>query len=234
MKGRLRNLNRFIPPTGKSVLSLPSPSRQTARSTISSKFNPLLRHPTIAIPRYYSTFPPPENGPAAAYESEVKSGILQDDENQRITVNLLQSLYNKLHVYNPPPLPPLPPPSKPSLLSRISRSRWFSTMADELHAPTTAQITLPPPPSNCPKGLYLYGSVGCGKSFLMDLFYANLEDRWKVKARRVHFHGFMMDVHQRGHRIKSNNTGEMDWIVVAAKELASESRVLCFDEFQVG
>lgn len=67
----------------------------------------------------------------------------------------------------------------------------------------------------------------------MDLFYANLPAKFEHSKRRVHFHAFMMDVHQRGHRMKSLLHPEQDWIVHVAGDLAREARVLCFDEFQV-
>ena len=84
-----------------------------------------------------------------------------------------------------------------------------------------------------PKGLYLYGDVGTGKSMLMDLFYATLPHSVKSK-RRIHFHAFMVDVHKRIHVAKRKlgaNGG--DTIIPVAEDLASEATVLCFDEFQV-
>lgn len=175
----------------------------------------------------------PEHGPTAAYDVQVDAGLIVNDEHQRDIVALLQRMYDELQAYDAPPVGPLPPPTKPSLLSRISRSRWFAMMDDELHQANTAMIPLPHPPTNKPKGLYLFGSVGCGKSFLMDLFYANLPPKYDSAKRRVHFHAFMMDVHKRGHRIKAKKGQAQDWIVLVARELAREVRVLCFDEFQV-
>lgn len=149
-------------------------------------------------------------------------------------------MYDELDRYTPPPIGPLPPPVQPSMWDRLMRSRLFRDMADELHQANTATIPLPPPPSGLPKGLYLFGSVGCGKSFLMDLFYAHLPDKYRRSAndggfgaRRVHFHQFMMDVHKKGHLIKLRDGAAQDWIVMAAREIAGETRVLCFDEFQV-
>ncbi|GJN87776.1 hypothetical protein Rhopal_000731-T1 [Rhodotorula paludigena] len=179
-------------------------------------------------------------GPTAAYDAEVAAGIIQNDVHQRSIVALLQNMYDQLAAYTPPPIGPLPPPVQPSLWDRLMRSRLFADMADELHQANTAVIPLPPPPTNLPKGLYLYGSVGCGKSFLMDLFYAHLPEKYHraasdggFGARRVHFHQFMMDVHKKGHRIKMESGIAQDWVVMAAREIAGETRVLCFDEFQV-
>jgi cell division protein ZapE len=77
-----------------------------------------------------------------------------------------------------------------------------------------------------PKGLYLHGGVGRGKSMLMDAFYANLPYQRK---RRVHFHHFMHEVHQQMALIKH---GE-DPLVVVAASFAKRVRVLCLDEFHV-
>ncbi|KAG9508817.1 5'-3' exoribonuclease 2, partial [Fragariocoptes setiger] len=91
-----------------------------------------------------------------------------------------------------------------------------------------------------PKGLYIYGSVGCGKTFLMDLFYDNCSVSDKFKTR-VHFHEFMLDVHQRIHETKSKRaharTGrevlQFNPIPYVAKLLSSEAWLICLDEFQV-
>ncbi len=77
-----------------------------------------------------------------------------------------------------------------------------------------------------PKGLYFYGGVGRGKSFLMDVFYGCLPYRRK---RRVHFHAFMAEIHRRLRELKS----EQDPLKSVAAEIARETRVLCFDEFHV-
>lgn len=80
-------------------------------------------------------------------------------------------------------------------------------------------------------GLYIYGSVGTGKSRLMDLFASTLPPQ--IPKRRVHFHEFMMDIHSRLHQARSLPTYSGDPLVQIGKEVRSESRVLCFDEYQV-
>jgi cell division protein ZapE len=85
-----------------------------------------------------------------------------------------------------------------------------------------------------PKGLYIWGSVGRGKTMLMDLFY----DAAPVpKRRRVHFHEFLADVHGRIHayrqRLKAGEVKEPDPIAPVAAEIAEEASLLCFDEFTV-
>jgi cell division protein ZapE len=76
-----------------------------------------------------------------------------------------------------------------------------------------------------PKGVYLWGPVGRGKTWLMDRFYESLE----VPARRQHFHHFMRWVHQRLFQL----TGVAKPLEVLAHELAQDVRVLCFDELFV-
>ena len=85
-----------------------------------------------------------------------------------------------------------------------------------------------------PKGLYVWGSVGRGKTMLMDLFFEALPVRRK---RRVHFHAFMADVHERIHdfrqKLKTGAVKGDDPIAPVAEALAAEAWVLCFDEFTV-
>lgn len=89
-----------------------------------------------------------------------------------------------------------------------------------------------------PTGLYVYGDVGTGKTMVMDMFYEYVEVKRK---RRVHFHGFMLDVHRRIHRLKQSlpkrKVGFMaksyDPIAPIAEEISQEANLLCFDEFQV-
>lgn len=83
-------------------------------------------------------------------------------------------------------------------------------------------------------GLYVHGSVGRGKTMLMDLFFklAPIE-----KKRRAHFHEFMADVHSRIHahrmRLKAGETRQADPVPPVAAELMAEAELLCFDEFSV-
>lgn len=98
-------------------------------------------------------------------------------------------------------------------------------------------------PPRIPRGIYLYGDVGTGKSFLMDLFY----DSCKVNGGkcRVHFHEFMQDFHRQLHDYKQQQiqqggreqhmrlTSEKDAIVQVSKKIALDNLFICFDEFHV-
>lgn len=81
-----------------------------------------------------------------------------------------------------------------------------------------------PPP---PKGLYLWGGVGRGKSMLMDLFVDQLD----VPARRVHFHAFMQEIHSAMHQARQD--GIEDSLAPVAEKVAKEVKVLAFDEMQI-
>lgn len=88
-----------------------------------------------------------------------------------------------------------------------------------------------PPPV---RGMYIFGDVGRGKSMLMDMFFDSLSEKHK---RRVHFHAFMQEVHERifdwRQKQKQGRVQNGDPIPPVAAEIASKARVLCFDEFQV-
>lgn len=76
------------------------------------------------------------------------------------------------------------------------------------------------------KGIYFWGGVGRGKTYLVDTFYESLPFRRKM---RVHFHRFM----QRVHRDLKQLQGEKNPLEIIGKRIADEARVICFDEFFV-
>jgi len=77
-----------------------------------------------------------------------------------------------------------------------------------------------------PRGVYLWGGVGRGKSFLMDSFFLCLP---LVRKRRVHFHHFMRDVHRELEELK----GREDSLGALAARMAKRYRLICFDEMHV-
>lgn len=75
-------------------------------------------------------------------------------------------------------------------------------------------------------GIYLWGSVGRGKTYLMDIFYDSLRD---VTRERVHYHKFMLDIHEQLRQLpRSPNP-----LTIIGKHIANRTRVLCLDEFHV-
>jgi cell division protein ZapE len=79
---------------------------------------------------------------------------------------------------------------------------------------------------NLPRGLYLWGGVGRGKSFLMDCFYAVSPIEKKI---RIHFHEFMREVHRELHEL----SGLADPLDELAKRISNRYRLICFDEFHI-
>jgi cell division protein ZapE len=77
-----------------------------------------------------------------------------------------------------------------------------------------------------PRGVYLWGGVGRGKSFLMDCFFCVVP---LVRKTRVHFHEFMRDVHRQLEEVR----GETEPLDQVGLKLARRSRLICFDEFHV-
>ena len=129
---------------------------------------------------------------------QVARNRLTDDPVQRMALDRLQQLRQTVESY----------PATTSNRSRLQR--LFST------------------PSEPPKGLYLYGDVGRGKSMLMDLFYDHCSIEQK---RRVHFHAFMIEVHSYIHHWRKKHDG--DPIRPLADHIRARARLLCFDEFHV-
>ena len=94
-----------------------------------------------------------------------------------------------------------------------------------------ARLGLSRRPETPPQGLYLYGDVGRGKSMLMDLFHQRAP---VAEKRRVHFHAFMAEVHDRLHAWRQATQGtKADPLPQLAHEIAQENWLLCFDEFHV-
>jgi len=88
---------------------------------------------------------------------------------------------------------------------------------------TFKRLLAPPAP---PRGIYFWGGVGRGKSFLMDCFYDAVPYRRK---KRIHFHAFMQQIHHDLEKYK----GEPDPMLKVAGQIARDVRLLCFDEFHV-
>ena len=143
----------------------------------------------------------PAAEPMAAYRALRQGGLLQPDPAQQLAIERLQSLYRALLHYRP----------------ETGLRGWLARFGLAENGG-----------SDAPVGLYLCGPVGRGKSMLMDLFFRTVPN---PRKRRVHFHAFMLEVHdriERERRAKSENP-----IGKVASDLAGEAALLCFDEFQV-
>lgn len=161
-------------------------------------------------------------GPLKEYDNRVAAGRLKDDEHQRGIVQSLQHLHDELRKYHAPPIvhPTLESlkPETPSVFGRLFGNGKKEKPIQEI-------------PDNLPRGLYLYGDVGSGKTMLMDMFYDTLPTSVASKTR-IHFHNFMQDVHKRLHVIKMEHGNDLDGVPFVAADIAEQGNVLCFDEFQ--
>ncbi|MDQ6619090.1 MAG: cell division protein ZapE [Pseudomonadota bacterium] len=105
----------------------------------------------------------------------------------------------------------------------------LQSLSDELaafRAARTSRLKRLLNPPEVPRGVYLWGGVGRGKSFLMDAFHATVPIRRKT---RVHFHAFMRGVHEELQTLKN----EADPLLTVAARIAQKWRLVCFDEFHV-
>ncbi|KAL6836687.1 AFG1-like ATPase domain-containing protein [Trichoderma sp. SZMC 28015] len=162
-------------------------------------------------------------GPLEEYDRRVDAGILRNDEHQRGIIENLQHLHNELRNYHAPPV------VHPSFdLLKPAKKSVFSSLFGNGGA---AKATIKDIPENLPRGLYLFGDVGSGKTMLMDLFYDTLPSTVKTKTR-IHFHNFMQDVHKRLHKLKIQHGSDVDAVPFVAADIAEQGNVLCFDEFQ--
>ena len=109
--------------------------------------------------------------------------------------------------------------------AQISVLPHLDALKTELEQPVKKSLFRKAPPP--PKGLYIWGGVGTGKSFLMDLFAANVD----VPARRVHFHAFMQEVQNALHIARA--ASEQDALNVVARNLSKGLRLLALDEMQI-
>lgn len=110
-------------------------------------------------------------------------------------------------------------PAQEALLPEFERIR-----AALVETPRKSWFRKAPEP---PKGLYLWGGVGRGKSMLMDMFVKSLD----VPNRRVHFHAFMQEIHSAMHKARSE--GVKDALSPVVKEVVQSVRLLAFDEMQI-
>ncbi|EAQ37473.1 AFG1-like ATPase [Nitrobacter sp. Nb-311A] len=138
------------------------------------------------------------------YQALVASGAIEADAAQARAVEALAALDERLMTYKPA--------GRSGFLDKLFHSD------DE------------PPP----KGLYIHGDVGRGKTMLMDLFFQESQIAHK---RRVHFHEFMADVHERifafRQSIARGEIADADVVQLTATSIFEQAWLLCFDEFHV-
>ncbi|MBA7849765.1 cell division protein ZapE [Enterobacter cloacae] len=142
--------------------------------------------------------------PASRYQLALDEGSHQPDDVQREAVNRLDTIYQELK-------------AKPA---EAGQSGGLKAALGRLLGKKEQQATPPV------RGLYMWGGVGRGKTWLMDLFYQSLPGERK---QRLHFHRFMLRVHEELTALQ----GKSDPLEIVADRFKAETDVLCFDEFFV-
>jgi predicted ATPase len=140
---------------------------------------------------------------AAVYNGAVQSGSIQGDGAQLAAARVLSRVCADVTSY----------------LSAPQSSVWLPSIFRGMRHP------------QAPRGAYIWGGVGCGKTMLVDMMYEEIEP--VALKRRDHFHKFTLDVHARLHdqRLQSGNAA--DKLGNVARELATEFQLLVVDEFQI-
>uniref|UniRef100_K3W536 AAA+ ATPase domain-containing protein n=1 Tax=Globisporangium ultimum (strain ATCC 200006 / CBS 805.95 / DAOM BR144) TaxID=431595 RepID=K3W536_GLOUD len=154
------------------------------------------------------------------YRQQVDEGKITYDPIQVRAVRHFDLLFDELKQYGGP-TKASSPSSKAAATSWWQRLTTSSDSAETKESTTQANIT--------PKGLYIHGGVGCGKTFVMDMFFDVVPIEKKM---RVHFHKFMLDIHRKMHQLRKEGHHK-DPIPYIADDLLQNSWLLCFDEFQV-
>ena len=145
-----------------------------------------------------------DDTPLTAYRALVRDGTIERDPAQELAAEKLNLLHRRLKTYRPAAT------REAGLLARLGFGRND------------------PAASGPPQGLYLVGGVGRGKSMIMDLFF---DIAPVTRKRRIHFHAFMIEVHDRINAARGKRAG--DPIPSVAGGFADDTWLLCFDEFQV-
>ena len=137
--------------------------------------------------------------PLQRYQSDLDNNLIIADDAQKLAIGLLEDLYRQLlSAYQS---------KQKGLLGKVQ-----SLLSKEAGAEL--------------QGIYFWGGVGRGKTYLMDIFYDCLPFESKL---RTHFHRFMQRVHQDLRRLK----GKKDPLKQVAADIAADASVICFDEFFV-
>jgi cell division protein ZapE len=147
------------------------------------------------------------SSPKREYLALVESGQIDADAAQAHAMDALDALGQSLSTYR----------------GQMGKQGW------------AARLGIGAKPQPVPKGLYLWGGVGRGKSMIMDLFFEHAPVEQK---QRVHFHAFMQEVHRRLHAFREAQKagrvgGEKDAVQALARVIVDKAWLLCFDEFHV-
>jgi protein AFG1 len=187
----------------------------------------LFRSPLVG--RYFSV------GPLEIYQRRVAKKLVVEDPIQVKALQLLEKLHYESIAYekefNAQSAQRIEEPTVKEVSSG-GGGGWLSSLFSSSTSSISGTKPTKPQSIQAPQSLYMYGSTGCGKTYLMDLFYDNLPIKQK---KRIHFHDFMLDIHKRLHALKKAQHGHSadKSLQKIASSIIEEYFLICFDEFQV-
>lgn len=178
--------------------------------------------------------------PGGCYEHYMKlkaSGDIKPDARQEVCIEMLDDLGSRIVNYTPSMARAAKVAAAPAASGGGGGffGGLFGGGSKPAAAPKPAASSGPAlKPAVNQKGLYLWGGTGTGKTFMMDMFH----DKMPIKEKkRIHFHEWMIDVHNRLHQKTKGSSGSKnsadDYIEQVADDMIREAWLLCFDEFQV-
>ena len=150
------------------------------------------------------------DSPYSRYRRLIEQSILQEDAGQAALMHRLQEVFHNIH--------------SEGFFDKEQGGGLLASLFNRSNA-----VGERPRTDEKPNSLYIWGGVGRGKSMLMDMFYDAIQHS---KKRRVHFHAFMQEVHHSIRSLKDISTDD-DSLTMTAANIAAETDILCFDEFQV-
>jgi len=156
------------------------------------------------------------------YRKQVSLGKIQEDKFQSsIVENYLQKLYEETVSSTTKKV-------EKKVKTQKKQTGWLKMFGREDSGFKTEYEVV----RNQVTGIYLFGNPGCGKTFLLDMFYDFIQIPDK---RRVHFNRFMLEVHDTIHKLNKDSQGMKghDPVPLVGYEIANHTKLLCFDEFQV-
>jgi predicted ATPase len=196
------------------------------------------QYPSVRF--FSSSSKDPEDGPIhEAYRKLVAENDMLADPHQLASLPALERLRNDLLRTSPSEDIPYVDYSSsfgdddggPSSGSSSSFfGNWFGSAAQQVNDAVSSLTR-----THQPRGVYLHGGVGCGKTMLMNLFYDSLTEencpQWNAVKRKVHFNKFMLGIHKDMHVVRSSGaaTGSDAILPAVIRQTAAKGRLLCFD-----
>lgn len=160
-------------------------------------------------------------GPRRRYEAMIARGELRQDAKQAVTVNHLERVYQDLLANRRRSGSGLTLVDASGIKER--KSGWWGSLVDSLKDKSQNSSSQPT------RGLYMYGGPGCGKTMLMDMFAASLPRDMAKALYRIHYHDFMLEVHES----LQEHRATPDPLRKVSKDIAAKSTLICLDELFV-